>query len=97
MQMLLEYREHAMKIVTALEDEAGGRHDAVGALPPRQPRALLDAVEGYIAGVAKGGEHCLLAPKIDGVVAPFAGGDLAPIEIEDRLRSKAPPWLDLTP
>src|SRR5215831_12601473 len=85
----LKHGEHPNKVVAALEDEAGGRHDAVGALSPRQPRMLLDAVKGYFAGVAEGTEHCLVAPEIDGVVAPFAGGDLAAVEIEDGAQLSA--------
>jgi L-amino acid N-acyltransferase YncA len=42
---LFEHLEHATEIAAALQDQTGRRHDAVGALPPRQLRALLDAVK----------------------------------------------------
>src|SRR5262245_4907949 len=50
---------------------------------------LLDAIEGDFARVAEGTERRPLAPEIDGVVAPFAGGDLAAVEIEDGAQLSA--------
>src|SRR6185312_14513880 len=82
-QVFVQDRQHAAKVGAALENEPGSGDHAVGALPARQPRILLDAVEGNFAGAAEDREHRLLPPEVDGVVAPLAVGDLAPIEIED--------------
>ena len=38
---------------------------------------------GHLAGAAEDREHRLVAADVDGVVAPFAGGDLAAVDGED--------------
>src|SRR5262249_49105654 len=83
-QVSFKHAQHAGKIVAALEDEAGRRHHAVGALASGEPRVLLYAVKRHLAGMAKGAEYGLFAAEIDGIVAPFPGGDLAAVKIEDR-------------
>src|SRR5262245_60011598 len=68
--------------MSAAYDATGRRDDAVGALPTRQLRAFLDAVDRDLAGAAEHGKHRAVLEEIDGVVAPFTGGDLAAVETE---------------
>src|SRR4029077_5945116 len=44
---------------------------------------LLDAIERHLAGAAEDREHSLLATEIDGVVAPFPGGHLAAVQVQN--------------
>src|SRR5262249_80193 len=71
--------------MTATHDQAGGRDYAVGALPARQLRIFLDAVDRNLAGTTKHREHRAVLQEVDGIVAPFAGGDLAAIEAENAI------------
>ena len=79
----LEDAQHAPQIVSALQDQPGGRDHAVGALLARQPRDFLDPVEREFAGAPEDREHRLFAPEIHGVVAPFAGRHLAAVDVQD--------------
>jgi hypothetical protein len=49
----------------------------------RQPRSLLDPVERIFARPPVNRKNRFLGSKIDPLVAPFAVGDLAAIEIEN--------------
>src|SRR5262245_13821122 len=84
-QRFVDRAQHAVELVSAAHDETGRRDDAVGALPTRQFRALLDAVDRNLAGASKHGKHRAVLEEIDGVVAPFTGGDLAAVETEDAV------------
>src|SRR5262249_49465409 len=75
--------QHAGEIVSALEDEPACPNHAIGALAAGKPRILLDAIEGNLAGVPEHGKYRLFAPEIDGVIAPFAGRDLAAADPEN--------------
>src|SRR3954469_7495048 len=77
--------QHAIEFVAAAHDQASGRDDAVGALPPRQLRVLLDPVERDFRSAAEHRKHRAVAQEINGVIAPLAGGDLAAIEAEDAV------------
>src|SRR6185312_9709437 len=52
-QRLVEHAQHAVEFWAALEDMAGHRHDAIGALAAREPRILLDAVDRHFGGAAE--------------------------------------------
>ena len=61
------------------------RYDGVGPLGPLaagKPQDFFDPVERHLGGAMEHREHRPVAQKCDRVVAPFAGGDLAAIEIE---------------
>src|ERR1700722_11168490 len=74
--------QHAVELLAAADDQTGRRDQAIGALPPCEPRVLLDTVERDLAGAAKDREDRTVLQEIDGIVAPFAGRDLAAIETE---------------
>src|SRR5664279_4985149 len=75
--------------MTAAHDQAGRRNDAVGALAARQLRIFLEAVERNLGGAAEHREHRAIFHEVDGVIAPFAGGDLAAIKIENAIELAA--------
>ena len=77
--------QHAIELVAAAHDQAGRRNHAVGALAARQPRIFLDAVDRDFRGAAEHREHRAVLEKIDGVIAPFAGGDHAAVEAENAV------------
>ena len=81
-QSLVERPQDPREVVAALQDQARRRDDAVGPLPPREFRRLLDAVERTFRRAPEHREHCLFAQRVDRVVAPFAGRDLASIHIQ---------------
>src|SRR5581483_7524273 len=84
-QRTVERAEHAVQFVAAAQDVSGRRDHAVGALPALQPRILLDAIERHFGGVAENRKHRAVFEEIDGVIAPLAGGDFAPIETENAI------------
>src|SRR5262245_32383804 len=84
-ERLVDRVQHALELVATAHDQAGGRDHAVGTLPARQPGMLLDTVDRNFGGAAEHREHRAVPQKIDGVVAPFAGGDLAAIEAENAV------------
>src|SRR3981081_2119885 len=84
-QRPIERAQHAVKLVAAAHDQAGRGDHAIGALAARQALTLLDAVDRDFAGPAKNGKHRAVFEKVDGVIAPFAGGDLAAIEAENAV------------
>src|SRR5450631_252571 len=75
--------------MTAAHDQAGCGNNAEGALTARQFRIFLDAIKRNFGGAAEHREHRAVFQKIDGVIAPFAGGDLAAIQIENAIKLKA--------
>ena len=48
-----------------------------------QLRPLLDTIERHLGGALKHGKDRSLAPCADGIVAPFAGRDLAAVDAQD--------------
>src|SRR5262245_10980868 len=66
-------------------DHAGRRTHAIGALPARELRAFLDAIDRNFGGAAEHGKHRAVLQKINGIVTPFAGGDLTAIEAENAV------------
>src|SRR5271157_2916679 len=61
------------------------RDDAVGALSTSKPRVFFDPVDGKFAGATENGKHRAISKEIDGVVTPFAGSDLAAVQIENSV------------
>ena len=59
--------------------------DHILALPVPEPGVLLDDVERPLGGAAIDREQRAVLEEVDGVVAPLARGDLASVEIEDRI------------
>src|SRR5262249_58976914 len=78
--------QHAVELVTTAHDEAGRGDDAVGALAARQPRALLNPVDRNLGAAAKHGEDGAILEKVDRIVAPLAGCDLAAVEAEKPIK-----------
>src|SRR5262245_56821944 len=66
-------------------DQAGRRDHAIGALPARELRAFLNAVDRNLGGAAEHGKHRAVLQKINGIVTTFAGGDLATIEAKNAV------------
>src|SRR4029079_5950345 len=82
-QAPVERAQHPRQIVASLQDQTGRGDHAIGTLPPRQLRRLLDTVERRFASAAEDGEHRLLAQRVDGVIAPFAARDFPSVDAED--------------
>ena len=81
--------QHAVELVAAAHDQAGRRDHAIGALAARQLGIFFDAVDRDFRGAAEHREHRAVFQEVDGVIAPFAGGDLAAIEIENAVELAA--------
>src|SRR5579885_1619428 len=88
-QRPVERAEHTVEFLPAPQDVAGRRDHAVGALPPRQPRILLDAIDGELARAAENRKDRTVVQEIDGVIAPFAGGDLTAIKTQNTMKLAA--------
>src|SRR5207249_11134007 len=84
-QIAIDRQQHTFEFVAAPQDQAGRRDHAVHALLARQPRIFLDAVDRDLGGAAEYRKHRAVFQKVDRVVAPFAIGDHAPIQIEDTV------------
>src|SRR5256885_17255709 len=84
-QLAVDHQQHALEFVAAAQDQSGRRDHAVHALLAREPWIFLDAVDRNLGGAAEYRKHRAVFQKVDGVVAPFAIGDHAPIQIEDTV------------
>src|SRR5918995_1617543 len=73
---LVEHPQHPVELMPALQDQAGRDDDRIGALPLGELRVLFDPVEGHLRAASEDGEHGLVRHEVDGVVAPFARGNL---------------------
>ena len=82
----IERTQHPVELVAAAQDVTRCRNDAVGALPAAEPRILLDPVNGEFAGPAENRKHRAVFEEIDGVIAPFARGDFAPVKTENAVK-----------
>ena len=69
--------------VAAFEDRSGCRDQCVGALSAGKPRLLDDTVERYFRRAPEYRKHGALAQVVDGIVAPFAVGDAAAVNLEN--------------
>src|SRR5436190_22371618 len=84
-ELAVDHQQHALEFMAAAQDQAGRRDHAVHALLAREPRILLDPVNRNLGSAAEYRKHRTVLQKVDGVVAPFAVGDHAPIQIEDTV------------
>src|SRR4051812_14562683 len=75
--------------MSALDDQARRRDDAVRALPTRELRVLLDPVERDFGGAPEDRKHRTVSEKVDRVIAPLAGCDHAAIKAEDAVELAA--------
>src|SRR3954452_16190534 len=85
-QLAVDHQQHAVEFMAAAQDQPGGGDHAVGALLARQPRILLDAVDRHFGSAAENRKYRAVFQEVDGVVAPFAVGDHAAVEIEDAIK-----------
>ncbi len=69
--------------MAAAQDHAALLNDTVEAMTAVEPRGFLDPVEGRFRRAAKNREHGLVAPQVDGVIAPLALRHLAAIDGEN--------------
>src|SRR4051794_7409682 len=84
-QLAVDHEQHPLEFMAAAQDQAGRRDHAVHALLAGEPRIFLDPVDRDFGGATENGEHRAFPQEIDGVVAPFAIGDHAAIQIEDAV------------
>src|SRR5215207_10054582 len=75
--------------MTAAQDEPGRRDHAVRALLAGKPRIFLDAIERDFGSAAENRKHRAVLQEVDGVIAPFAVGDHAAVEIENAVEFEA--------
>ena len=96
-QLAVDHQQHTFKLMAAAQDQARGRDHAVHALLAREPGIFFDAVDRHFRSAAEHREHRAVFQEVDGVVAPFAVGDHAAVEIEDAVEFEAierhPIWL----
>src|SRR5258708_29040037 len=82
--------------MAAAQDQPSCRDHAVDALLAREPRIFLDAVDRHFGGAAEYREHRAIPQEIDGIVAPLAIGDHAPVQIQDTIEfetiERDPAW-----
>src|SRR5262249_8662018 len=71
--------------VTAPHNQSSCGDHAVGTLPPFPARILLDAIDRHFRGASEDREHRPILEEVDGVVAPFAGGDLTAIKAKNAI------------
>src|SRR3982751_5217209 len=71
--------------MAAAQDQSGRRDHAVHALLAREPWILLDPINRNFGSAAEYRKHRAFFQKVDGVVAPLAIGDHAPIQIENTV------------
>src|SRR5262249_32156054 len=82
-QFLVEDVKHASEFVAALQDKPGCGNNGIGALLARVPGGLDDLEKRRLAGAAEHREHGPVGEPVDGIVAPFIGGDHAAVEPQD--------------
>ncbi|EGE57303.1 hypothetical protein RHECNPAF_4460082 [Rhizobium etli CNPAF512] len=85
LQGLVEYLEHLVELVSALQDHTVDVDDGIGALLGRELRVLFDSEERHFAGALEDGKHRPVFQVIDRVIAPFALADHAAVDPEDRV------------
>src|SRR4029450_9381834 len=71
--------------MAAPQNQSGRGNPAIGALPPADARILLDAIDWHFRCATEDRENRPILQEVDGVIAPFAGGDLAAIRAEDAI------------
>src|SRR5216684_978898 len=95
-QLAVDYQQHAIEFVAAAQDQPARRDHAVDPLLAREPRIFFDAIDGYFGGAAEYREHRAVLEKVDGVVAPLAIGDHAPVQIQNTIEfetiERHPAW-----
>src|SRR3954471_21641054 len=77
--------QHAIELVAAPHDQAGGGDHAVGALSARKLRIFLDAIDRDFRGAAEHGEHRAVLEEVDGVIPPLTGRHLAAVQTENSV------------
>src|ERR1700736_5967950 len=82
--------------MAAAQDQPARRDHAVDALLAREPRIFFDAVDRHFGSAAEHREHRAIPQEIDGIVAPLAIGDHAPVQIQNAIEFEAierhPAW-----
>src|SRR5205807_4623802 len=64
----VEHAPHAVELMAAAQDQAGGGDDAVRALLARKLRIFLDAVDRHFRRTAEHRAHRAVLQAIDGVI-----------------------------
>src|ERR1700761_943864 len=72
--------------MAAADDVSGGRNHAVSALAAAQFRVFLDAIDRHFRGAAEYREHRTILEEVDGIIAPFAVGDLAAVKPQNTIK-----------
>src|ERR1700761_582602 len=75
--------------MTAFQDKPTGSNDAVLSLFGAELGPLLDSEQRHLAGPAKNRKNSNLFQEIQGVIAPFAGGDHPAIDGKDSVELAA--------
>src|SRR6266404_2057723 len=82
--------------MAAAQNQPARRDHAVNALLAREPRIFFDAIDGNFGSAAEHREHGAVFEKVDGIVAPLAIGDHAPVQIQNAIEFEAierhPAW-----
>src|SRR4051812_22124900 len=74
--------------MAAAQDQPGRCYHAVHALLAREPRIFLDAIDRHFRGAAEYRKHRTVLQEVDGIVAPLAIGDHAPVQIQNTIEFK---------
>ena len=82
----LERGQDAVKFMAPLEHHAMLRNQRIRPLLQMKLGAFFDPHFGPLGGPAEGGEHRDIGIEPHAVIAPMAGGDHPPIEVENALQ-----------
>src|SRR5690606_20764610 len=85
-QRRIDGAQYAVQIVATLEDAARGGDHRIGALAAGEAGILDDAIERHFRRTAADCENGAVLEKLNGVIAPFAGGDLLAIKTQDAVQ-----------
>src|SRR5437764_945412 len=88
-QRLVDRAQHAVELVSPLDDEARRRDHAVDALLAREFWIFFDSVERDFGGTAEDRKNRAVSQEIDRVITPFAGCDHAAVQAENAVELAA--------
>jgi hypothetical protein len=75
--------------MAAFHDQASAGNNAILSLPVAQMGVLLDPVQRHFSGVFKHSKNRVFSAHTNGIVAPFASGDHAPISRQNDIEFPA--------
>jgi hypothetical protein len=78
----IDCAQHAVKFMSAPDDQPGRGNHAVDPLPQSQRRIFFNTVDRNFGRSTKYRKHRSVLQEVDGIVSPLALGDLASVKTE---------------